>query len=146
MAGATGVFFTWLTGVQGRTQLDRLSRRTDASAERSRLLKEQRDAYLTVLYYTELELRRGRYEREGKWEKLREVKEKWPKGERVRVYTEATIAVEAFGSQRMREIIATWREADSAEGEDRMIGFYKDFVQQARTEIGPERRVQPPDP
>jgi hypothetical protein len=70
------------------------------------VLKEQREAYLTVLYYAELDLRRARYKREGKPERLREVEEKWPKGERVHLATEATIAVEAFGSQ-MREIIAT---------------------------------------
>jgi hypothetical protein len=130
----------------GGAQVDRLSRRTEQSAERSRLLKEQRDAYLSVLYYAELDLRRARYEREGKLEKLREVEKKWPKGERVRIYTEATIAVEAFGSQRMREIIATWQEAASAEGEDRVRGFYKAFVEQARREIGPERPLQAPDP
>ena len=144
LTGATGVFFTWLTGAQGRAQLDRQSRRTEQSAERSRLLKEQRDAYLTVLYYAELEVRRARYEREGRLEKLHEVEKKWPKGERVRIYTEATTAVEAFGSQKMREIIAIWREASDAE--DRMKGFYKAFVEQARKEIGPDRPSIPPDP
>jgi hypothetical protein len=146
LTGATGVFFTWLTGVQGRAQLDQQSRRTEESAERSRVLKEQRDAYLTVLYYAELEVRRARYEREGKREKLLEVEAKWPKGERVRIYTEATIAVEAFGSQKMRGIIATWREAADTDAEDRMRGFYKAFVEQARREIGSDRPSPPSDP
>jgi hypothetical protein len=44
------------------------------------------DAEGSVLYYAELDLRRARYEREGKLEKLREVQTKWPKGERVRIY------------------------------------------------------------
>jgi hypothetical protein len=111
LTGATGVFFTWLTGMQGRAQLDRQSRRTERSAERSRLLKEQRDAYLSVLYYAELEVRRARYEREGKPEKL-------------------------------REIIATWREASDTE--DRMSGFYQAFVEQARKELGPDQPSLPP--
>ena len=110
------------------------------------MLKEQRDAYLTVLYYAELEVRRARYEREGKLEKLCEVEAKWPKGERVRIYTEATIAVEAFGSQKMREIIATWRKAADTDAEDRMRGFYEVFVEQARKEIGPDRPSLPSDP
>jgi hypothetical protein len=131
---------------QGRAQLDRQSRRTEQSAERSRVLKEQRDAYLTVLYYAELGVRRTRYEREGKPEKLGEVEAKWPKGERVRLATEATIAVEAFGSQRMREIIATWREAADTDAGDRMRGFYRAFVEQARKEIGPDRPSLPSDP
>jgi hypothetical protein len=67
-------------------------------------------------------------------------------GEGVRIYTEATTAVEAFGSQTMREIIATWREAADAEGEARMRGFYEALVEQARKEIGPDRPSPPPDP
>jgi hypothetical protein len=56
----------------------------------------------------------------------------------------AQAAVEAFGSQKMREIIATWREA--SEAEDRMKGFYKAFVEQARREVGPGRPALPADP
>jgi hypothetical protein len=52
--------------------------------------------------------------------------------------------VEAFGSQKMREIIAAWREA--SEAEDRMRGFYEAFVGQARKEIGPDRPALPPEP
>jgi hypothetical protein len=82
-------------------------------------------------------LRRAKYEREDEQEKLREVEEKWPKGERVRLYTEAVIAVEAFGSERMRQIISAWREAEMGSFEERMSGFYNDFLEQARREIGP---------
>ena len=61
-------------------------------------------AYLPVLHYSQLDLRRAKYEREGKLEKLREVETKWSKNERVRLCLEAVTAVEAFGSQEMRKI------------------------------------------
>jgi hypothetical protein len=46
----------------------------------------------------------------------------------------------------LREIISTWREAADADAEDRMRGFYKAFVEQARKEIGPDRPSLPSDP
>jgi hypothetical protein len=57
----------------------------------------------------------------------------------VRLYLEAVTAVEAFGSEEMRKIIYRWREAEVATDEERMSGFYAEFVDQARREIGPER-------
>ncbi len=139
VVGATGVFFTWFTGAQARSQAERLARRTEEAAERSRPIKEQRDAYLTALYYSQLDLRRAKYERKGKLDKLREVEAKWPKSERVRLYLEAFTAVEAFGSEEMRKIVSRWREAEMATNEERMRGFYDEFLEQARREIGPER-------
>jgi hypothetical protein len=138
VAGGLGVFFTWLTSSQGRAQVERLSQQAEDAAERSRLLNEKRNAYLAVLYYSQLEMRRAKYEREGEHRKLREVEDKWPKGERVRLYTEAVIAVEAFGSKRMREIIKAWREAEMGSFEDRMSGFYNEFLEQTRREIAEE--------
>ena len=106
VAGATGIFFTWLTGAQARSQAERLGRRTEELAERSRVVKERRDAYLAVLRYSQIELRRAKYERQGEREKLGQVEQEWSKPKRVHLYTEAVIAVEAFGSEEMRKIIA----------------------------------------
>jgi hypothetical protein len=46
-------FFTWLTGAQARSQTERLGLRAEQVAERTSIRKEQRDAYLAVLYYSE---------------------------------------------------------------------------------------------
>jgi hypothetical protein len=72
-----------ITGPGPRAQVERLSQQAEDAAEPSRLLNEKRNAYLAVLYYSQLEMRRAKYEREGEQGKLREVEDKWPKGERV---------------------------------------------------------------
>jgi hypothetical protein len=139
VAGATGIFFTWLTGAQARSQAERLGRRAEELAERSRVVNERRDAYLAVLRYSQIELRRAKYERQGEREKLGQVEEEWSKPKRVHLYTEAVIAVEAFGSEEMRRIIAALREDEFGTPEDRMRAFYDRFVEQARREVGPEQ-------
>ena len=47
LAAVTGVFFTWLTGRQGRSQVERMARRTEEAAARDRLAQERREAYFT---------------------------------------------------------------------------------------------------
>ncbi|MFK0244119.1 hypothetical protein ACIQUM_05435 [Amycolatopsis azurea] len=72
----TGVFFTWLSGKQGRTQVERMARHTEEAATRGRLAQERRDAYLAALFVAELGLRRKRYEREDELDKLAELNQK----------------------------------------------------------------------
>lgn len=136
IAGATGIFFTWLAGAQARSQAERLGRRAEALAERSRVIKERRDAYLAVLRYSQIEMRRLKYQREGEREKLSQLEHKWSKAERVSLQTEAETAVEAFGSDEMRKIIAAVREDELGTLEDRWQAFYDRFVKQARLELG----------
>lgn len=136
IAGATGVFFTWLAGDKARSQAERLGQRAEDLAERSRVIKERRDAYLAVLRYSQIEMRRLRYRREGEREKLRQLESKWSKVERVSLQTEAETAVEAFGSDEMRKIIAAVRQDELGTLEDRWQDFYDRFVEQTRLELG----------
>jgi hypothetical protein len=136
IAGATGVFFTWLAGDKARSRAERLGQRAEDLAERSRVIKERRDAYLAVLRYSQIEMRRLRYQREGEREKLRQLESKWSKVERVSLQTEAETAVEAFGSDEMRKIIAAVRQDELGTLEDRWQDFYDRFVEQTRLELG----------
>ncbi len=135
VAGAVGVFFTWLAGKQGRTQTERLARRAEDLAEKARIRQEQRDAYFALLLYIRIELHRKRYKREGEQEKLAELTAKWPKGERVAMESDARIAVEIFGSPSALELLSKWisREDDS---EYRMSQLYNEFVELVRHEFG----------
>jgi hypothetical protein len=100
------------------------------------VIKERRDAYLAVLRYSQIEMRRLRYQREGEQEKLRQLESKWSKVERVSLQTEAETAVEAFGSDEMRKIIAAVRQDELGTLEDRWQDFYDRFVEQTRLELG----------
>ncbi|MEV0714644.1 hypothetical protein [Asanoa sp. NPDC050611] len=134
-AGAAGIFFTWLTGAQGRRQLERLSRRAEETARRERSIQERRDAYLAALMVCRLDMARARYERKGDDEKLAEVHRSFPKGERVRMSIEAQIAVETFGSAAARRATALWADAAGV-GEERMRQVYEQLVALARAELG----------
>jgi hypothetical protein len=61
------------------------------------------------------------------------------KPKRAHLYTEAVSAVEAFGSEEMRRIIAALQEDEVGTPEDRMRAFDDRFVEQARREVGPEQ-------
>lgn len=80
LTAVTGVFFTWLSGKQGRAQVERMARHAEEATTRDRLTHQRRDAYVTALLVAELGLRRKRYEREGELDKLAELNQRWPKG------------------------------------------------------------------
>lgn len=136
LAAVTGVFFTWLTGRQGRSQVERMVRRTEEAAARDRLAQERREAYFTALFAAELDLRRKRYERKGKTGKLAELDQTWPKGKRVQMDVDAVIGLETYGSPQARELLGRWSEAVSDEDETRMRAVRDAVIDLARHELG----------
>lgn len=118
VTAVSGVFFTWLTGSQGRRQVERLARRAEESAERNRAMQERREAYFAALRAADLDFRRKRYKRQGKQDKLAEIDHTWPKGERARMEMDAHIAVETFGSEQVRELLGQWNATVGEEQND----------------------------
>jgi hypothetical protein len=138
------VFFTWLTGQQGRDQVERMTRRTEETRERDRLAQERREAYFAALRAAEVSLRRKRYERQGKHAKLAEIDQTWPKGKRVEMEMDAVIAVESFGTPQARHLLGQWRDAVADEDEQRMRATRDAMVDLVRRELG-ELGAQLPD-
>ncbi|ONF72164.1 hypothetical protein [Amycolatopsis keratiniphila] len=136
LTAVAGVFFTWLTGRQGRSQVERMAHRTEEAATRDRLALERREAYLTALLVAELGLRRKRYERERKLDKLAELDQTWPKGKRVQVEVDAVIGLEIYGSPQSRELLGRWNMAATDEDEARMRTIRDAMVALARKELG----------
>lgn len=136
LAAVTGVFFTWLTGRQGRSQVERMARRTEEAAARDRLTQERREAYFTAMLTAELTLRRKRYEREGKADKLAELDQTWPKGKRVQMEMDAVVGLETYGSPQARELLERWSEAASDEDETQMRAVRDAMIDRARHELG----------
>jgi len=108
-------------------------------------LKERRDAYLNVLKFIELDLRRQRYERQGKQQKLAEVEKFWPKGQRVQMNMEATIGVQVFGSAEMRRLAEAWPTTAESDDYEAQIKLAEEIRQQVRRELWPEESgLKPP--
>lgn len=125
------MFFTWYSGAQSRRHVEDLTRH-------STLVKEKREAYFAALRVADLDLRRQRYEREGKQAKLEAIESTFPKGERVRMSAEATIGLAVFGSKEARVIAAEWSEAADRGDWDQLAAFYDRLLNLMRHEIGPE--------
>ncbi len=136
LAAVTGMFFTWLTGRQGRNQVERMARRTEEAATRDRLMQERREAYIAALVAMELSLRRNRYEQEGKLGKLADLDRRWPKGKRVQMEMEAVIGLETYGSPQARELLGKWNETAADGDETRMRTVRSELVDLARRELG----------
>lgn len=135
LTGAVGVFFTWLSGAQGRAHTERMQEQTRENETRAWLLRERRDAYLAALTVIDLEMRRHRYKREGKSEKLQELERRWPKAERVQLSMNAVIGVSTFGSAQMQEIAREWLDAVESDGEDALTIAVQNIRDQARQEL-----------
>jgi hypothetical protein len=136
VAAVSGVFFTWLTGRQGRDQVERMTHRAEETALRDRLVQDRREAYFAILRAGEVSLRRKRYEREGKTAKLAEIEKTWPKGERVRMEMDAVIAVETFGSPQARELLRQWAHAITDEDEQLVRAARNAMLELTRRELG----------
>jgi len=86
--------------------------RAGREAEReATLAKERRDTYVAVLRVVELDLRRTRYKKSGKLEKLEQVERYWDKARRVEMTMDAIIGVRAFGSEDAQRFADQWRAA-----------------------------------
>jgi hypothetical protein len=103
--------------------------------QRSHLRKERRDAYFEALRVAVLDVRRLRYERSGKTEKLREVEHYWTKTKRIEMSMEALIALHAFGSEEARHFAEEWQVATEANDLDTMQRLVRQFGELMRTEL-----------
>jgi hypothetical protein len=136
VAAVTGLFFTWLTAKQGRDQVERMARRAQETAVQDRLALERREAYFAALRTATLSLRRMRYERQGEAAKLAELDQLWPKGKRVEMEIDATIALETFGTPRARDLLQQWSDAADGKKEDTMRALRNAMIDLARDELG----------
>jgi hypothetical protein len=140
-SGAVGIFFTWLVGAQSRKHLEVMTSRTEERADRERLVRERRDAYLAALQILRIGVRRRVYLRNGAIEKLQEVDRIWPKGERVRMTIDAFVRVDAFGSFEAQRLAARWLQVadtlnEESMNEADMRSLYAQAVDLARRELG----------
>ncbi|ANP53092.1 hypothetical protein AVL59_29290 [Streptomyces griseochromogenes] len=99
------------------------------------LRKERRDAYFEALRVAVLDVRRLRYERAGKTEKLREVEQYWTKTKRIEMSMEALNALHAFGSNEARQFAEAWRVATEADDLDTMQRLVEQFRELMRAEL-----------
>lgn len=76
--GAAGVFFTWLTGRQARSQVMEMAALSLKQGEQQRVREERREAYFAVLRLAYINSYRQKYERCGDEVHLRQVEERWP--------------------------------------------------------------------
>jgi hypothetical protein len=138
IVGIAGVTFTWLTGYQARKQTEAMTRRQEEKIERTRMTEEQRSAYFAALELASIELRRARYAREGKDDKLAEVEQKWPKRERVHMSMQSRTRIEVFGSKASREFVRRWDHATDEEDEESLKRIYEEGLALVRRELGIE--------
>ena len=131
-----GVYFTWLTGAQGRRHLERMTQFAETAAMTERSRNERREAYLAVLRMARLDLQRFLYKREAADDKLAAINETWSKGERTRLAMEAFVAVEAFGSPEANAIAGRLQETYLARDEQLFRAAYDEFVELVREELG----------
>ncbi|MEU1237896.1 hypothetical protein ABZ399_27345 [Micromonospora aurantiaca] len=108
-----------------------------AAERQAWLLKERRDAYLAALRVIDLDLRRSRYRREGKQDKLEQVESFWPKVERVRMSMEALIGVNMFGSGAARRLADEWAVALESDDEAEPARVMRHIQDQLRRELNP---------
>lgn len=134
--GLGGIVFTWLSGSQGRLHAERVVRMKQDDQDQARILKEKRDAYVAALEYGELEAHRRRYEKKARQDKLEKLEQTFPKGERVRMSIRARAGLEAFGSEKVRNLVESWREAGSAGDDDKLDQIYEELREQMRAELG----------
>ncbi|BCB79430.1 hypothetical protein GCM10022251_71710 [Phytohabitans flavus] len=134
-AGVVGVVFTWFAGAQGRKHTERMIEQTRLADDRTRLLNERKDAYLTALRTIELRKRRERYRERGKLERIQQLDERWPKAERVHMEMEALIGIRAFGSKRVLDLADRWYDADEAGDAKASTELVEQLQQAIRAEL-----------
>jgi hypothetical protein len=135
-SGCAGVFFTWLSGAQGRKQVQEMTRREEQRATLERIVLERRNAYLAALQLARVDLQRKKYERTGEDKKVAEVERKWPKAERIRMSIEVRIGIEAFGSPAAQALASQWAEAYESDNEERAKIVYETILAVVRRELG----------
>jgi hypothetical protein len=134
--GVAGVFFTWLSGRQTRKQAAEMDSLSYRQAERQRVREEQREAYLAVLRLAYVNSYRQKYERRGDLTHLNEVDERWPRAERLRMLVEGDIALEIYGSEEARRVLAEWTSLDDPHEDGAYLRFFQQFITICQHDLG----------
>jgi hypothetical protein len=134
VSGSVGVFFTWLAGSQGRKHAERMVDQSQAAEHRARLQKERHDAYFAAMRVVDLDIRRVRYKQEEMLGALAQIEQYWTKSKRVEMYTEAEIALYAYGSDEVRGFAEAWRVAV----EDEDLGAMQELADRFRSQMRAE--------
>jgi hypothetical protein len=114
--------------------------------EQQRVREERREAYFAVLRLAYINSYRQKYERRGDEVHLRQVEERWPRSERLRMVVEADIALEVYGSQGAREAVAEWTALDDPHDGDAYERFYERFLNICRRDLGAASATPEPRP
>jgi hypothetical protein len=144
--GVAGVFFTWLTGRQARSQVMEMAAFSLKQAEQQRVREERREAYFAVLRLAYINSYRQKYERRGDDVHLHQVEERWPRSERLRMVVEADIALGVYGSEEAREAVAEWTALDDPHGGSAYERFYERFLDICRRDLGATSVTPEPRP
>ncbi|MEU5955522.1 hypothetical protein [Streptomyces sp. NPDC047525] len=135
VSGATGVFFTWLAGAQGRSHTERMVAQSQQAEQYARLRNERRDAYFAVMRAAYLELQRLEYEQTNQTARLHELEQYWTTERRIEMSVDALIGLFAFGSDEAREFIYEWREAADGDDLTRMNDLAERFRDLVKSEL-----------
>jgi hypothetical protein len=131
-SGAIGIFFTWLSGHQGRRQVDRMTGETQREDVRRRMWQEKREAYISALRFFRRELLRlaaiARDDPQLRGEANPSSRE------RLEAIADVAVAVDAFGSHNARHYIQQWIDV----GNDPSLRkeTYSNFLASVRAELG----------
>jgi hypothetical protein len=142
--GAVGVFFTWLTGKQARSQALEMATLSFKAAERQRLRDEQREAYFSVLRLAHINSYRRKYERRGDTVRLQQVDERWPRTERMRMLVEADTALSVYGSEDAQQTVAEWTALDEPHDDGAYERFYERFLGICRRDLDVANKILEP--
>jgi len=115
-------------------------------AEEQHVREERREAYFAVLRLAYINSYRQKYERRGDEVHLRQVEERWPRSERLRMLVEADIALEVYGSEGAREAVAEWTALDDPHDGDAYERFYQRFLSICRRDLGAASPTPQPRP
>ncbi|GGV72301.1 hypothetical protein GCM10010277_84990 [Streptomyces longisporoflavus] len=138
VSGVAGVFFTWLTGAQGRLHTERMVSQSQQAEQRAHLLKERRDAYFAVMRAAHLELQRLEYKRTAQTSKLHELEQYWTTERRIEMSADALIGLFTFGSDEARGFIYEWREATDSDD----LGRMNDLADRFRALVKSELKIE----
>ncbi|WP_158884469.1 hypothetical protein [Amycolatopsis anabasis] len=144
-AGCAGVYFTWLSGAQGRRHAEQLADRAESAAERTRVREQRRDAYLAVLRLRYLRRKQLKYRSQNRQEDLRNLERSYPPGDHFRMTMEARIGLSLFGSPEAAELFEEWAEIRYPAEKAREAELYQAFLTQVRRELGNDLILSIPD-
>jgi hypothetical protein len=134
-SGITGIYFTWLTGSQGREQVIELAQRSEAERDRSRIIAERRDAYLAALLIARIDLRRAELATNADKESLAKLDRTWSLRRRQEMAMDARVRLEVFGTGKASARLNEWMKAYDKQDYPEMLRLYLDYLDVMRDEL-----------